>query len=639
MFAGDGRTRHPRHTRINLNGTTGMMDTGSRDRAPADASGSAFVRDALRRLGVRRFALGVHASAFPPGRWDAGFGAPLSEAGRRLLAFAARLGFNAVQLGPVGQVSPRNLSPYDGTAFARNTWSLDLAALATEEFANLLPRSVLEELHLDQDDSQRVQPARVERIMHRVLDACCARVALLRAERPGHFFLRDFERFRVEQRQWLEPNAFYDTAAARFGDDPDRFDPSVQALFEPGTPGVQRRAGARAEWAPMLERSELAQYLCHVQHAAFRTLARVNGLELWGDLQAGFSRRDYFLHRDCFAPRRSIGAPPSRTNPLGQPWGYPLLDPDQLDSADSPARQLFAARLGKLLSEHDGLRIDHPHGLVCPWIYRADDPDPSGAVRRGTRAFSSPDSSDPQLARWAIARRGDLNPAPRSRFGDDWVRQLDDAQISRYSRLFDVLIGLCGGRSIPDVLAAEVLSTCPYPLEQVLARHGLGRFRVTQKSDWNDPTDVYRTDQARVEDWVMLGTHDTPPIFPLAVEWVRDGGAVPRAMYLAERLILDAAEHPRAAAQFASSVRDLLCASLADLFLGPAKSVYVFVGDLFGSSEPFNRAGVVHPDNWTARLPENFEAVYAERLRAGHALDIVGALRLALTRRLHDPGP
>jgi hypothetical protein len=67
--------------------------------------------------------------------------------------------------------------------------------------------------------------------------------------------------------------------------------------------------------------------------------------------------------------------------------------------------------------------------------------------------------------------------------------------------------------------------------------------------------------------------------------------------------------------------------------------VYVFVGDLFGSSEPFNRAGVVHPDNWTARLPENFEAVYAERLRAGHALDIVGALRLALTRRLHDPGP
>jgi hypothetical protein len=34
-------------------------------------------------------------------------------------------------------------------------------------------------------------------------------------------------------------------------------------------------------------------------------------------------------------------------------------------------------------------------------------------------------------------------------------------------------------------------------------------------------------------------------------------------------------------------------------------------GDLFGEREPFNRAGVIHPDNWTARVPEDFEAVYA----------------------------
>ena len=65
----------------------------------------AFVRDALKRLGVRRFVLGVHASMFPPSAWDAGYGAPLSPAGQRLLKFAARLGFNALQLGPPGQIS------------------------------------------------------------------------------------------------------------------------------------------------------------------------------------------------------------------------------------------------------------------------------------------------------------------------------------------------------------------------------------------------------------------------------------------------------------------------------------------------------------------------------------------------------
>jgi hypothetical protein len=73
---------------------------------------------------------------------------------------------------------------------------------------------------------------------------------------------------------------------------------------------------------------------------------------------------------------------------------------------------------------------------------------------------------------------------------------------------------------------------------------------------------------------------------------------------------------------------------LADLFVSGAESVFVFIGDLFGEDTPFNRAGIVHPDNWTARLPDDFENVYAARLREGRALDIEAALRLALTRRL-----
>jgi hypothetical protein len=77
---------------------------------------------------------------------------------------------------------------------------------------------------------------------------------------------------------------------------------------------------------------------------------------------------------------------------------------------------------------------------------------------------------------------------------------------------------------------------------------------------------------------------------------------------------------------------------LADLFASEAESVFVFVGDLFGEREPFNRAGVIHPDNWTSRLPENFEELYDERLRDGRALDIVAALRMALTRRLTSRG-
>jgi 4-alpha-glucanotransferase len=594
----------------------------------------AFVREALKTLGIRRFVLGVHVSAFPPSAWDAGYGAPFSPAGQRLLAFATRLGFNALQLGPSGRISTANVSPYDGTAFARNTWSLELGALATDEFANLLSPEASEQLELGSNGSARIDPERVERTVHNALDACRARLAQLRTTHPHHPLLHDFDRFRLEQAPWLELNVAYEVLAERVGDDPSRFSSADRALFEADAAGRHRRAALRAACGPAIERSELAQYLCHVQHARFRELAREHGLALWGDLHVGFSHRDRFLYDNCFTPRWLLGAPPSRTNPDGQPWGYPVLDPDQLDDAGSPARQLLELRLRKLLSEYDGIRIDHPHGLVCPWIYRASDPDPHLAVRRGARAFESPDSQDADLARWAIARRGDLDPTVRAPYADDRVRHLDEAQVTRYSRAFDLVAGLASGRPLRDVFAAEVLSTCPYPLQRVLARHGLGRFRVTQKADPDRDGDVYRTEHARPEDWLMLGTHDTAPVFPVAVEWLRNGGAQARAAYLAARLIGDPAERDAAAAQMASSAGELLRGYLADLFVSRAESVFVFIGDLFGEYEPFNRAGIIHPDNWTARLPDDFEDVYVARLREGRALDVAAALRIALTRRL-----
>jgi 4-alpha-glucanotransferase len=592
-------------------------------------------RSQLERVGVRRFVLGVHASAFPPGSWDTGYGAPLSDAGQRLLRFAARLGFNALQVGPAGQVSTVNLSPYDGTAFARNTWSLGVRALAEDELARLLPADVIDRLGLGAVGTTRVQPHRVTHIISQVLDACCAGFQRLRTREPAHPLLREFDRFRLEQAPWLELNAACDALAERFGGDSKRVGPAVHALFGRGAPGQQGHAALREHLGPAFDRSELAQYLCHAQSASFRALARAEGLSLWGDLQVGFSERDRMLYSECFTPRWLLGAPPSRTNPEGQPWGYPVLDPDQLDSPDSPARRIFERRLRKMLSEHDGVRIDHPHGLVCPWIYRSSDQDASHAVRHGARAFESPRGPDHDLERWAIARPSDLNPRARSAFADDLVEHLDDAQVARYARLFDVLANLSDGRGgLREVFAAEVLSTSPYPLRRVLARHGLGRFRVTQKADTTDPDDVYRTDQARPEDWVMLGTHDTPPVFAVAAGWLHTRTAEARAAYLAARLIEDPAARPAAVARFASSAAELVSASFADLLASRAENVYVFVGDLLGETEPFNRAGIVHPDNWTARLPENFEDVYAQRVRDGRALDITAALTLAVTRKL-----
>jgi 4-alpha-glucanotransferase len=199
--------------------------------------------------------------------------------------------------------------------------------------------------------------------------------------------------------------------------------------------------------------------------------------------------------------------------------------------------------------------------------------------------------------------------------------------------LFDVLVETARRRGRDDGdIASEVLSTCPYPLQRVLARHHLGRFRVTQKADPADRGDPYRTDEAHPGDWVMVGTHDTPPIWR-----VIDGWSPARrsawAGYLATRLAPDSTLRPSLAEAFARDRRQLAGALFADLFVGPARRVSVFFPDLFGMTDVYNAPGTVDPANWTLRVPPDYRELHADRCARGEALDIAAALAMALRAR------
>src|ERR1043165_9774387 len=448
----------------------------------------------------------IHDVSFPsdPDE-DIGRGSPATKAAQRLFGYVKELGFTGVQLGPQGQTSRSNPSPYDGTIFSRNIGNIAVRSFRTggpfEGLVNHLEMHLLETFGPAQHSRAYVTSHGFVASAYRSLE---------RGARPDLRAQLD-EFVRIEQ-QWLIPDALHAALCKERDAGYRRWPGRDQDLWL--TNDRARLHELIDERKEAIEQYAFGQMLAHDEHKRVR---RVAGMQLYGDMQIGYADADAWRFAGTFLRGYLMGAPPSRTNPDGQPWGYPVLDPEQLTTK---AGALVVARAEKAFAEYDSIRIDHPHGLVCPWVYRSDDGIHAVAVREGARLFESPDLEDhPRLAAFAIARTEQIDRT-KPRYHDAWVTGLDDDQVARYAFLFDAIIHAAelAGRSRDDI-SCEVLSTMPAPLGAVLKRYGLGRWRVTQKANMDDVTDVYRTENAQPEDWVMLGNHDTAPIMTVIRGW------------------------------------------------------------------------------------------------------------------------
>lgn len=626
-----------------------------------------WVHRALETLGIDRFALIVFDSALPrDDAWDVGTGSPYSNLGRDVLALARTLGFNGIQLGPQGAVSRDFPSPYDGTAFSRNPLSI---ALETLEDALDAPGGPL--LGADEVESVlRARPSDAERRVHHAFaydaqSTLLATAAMHLARRAtttsGAPLLKRFRAWSQRNADWLVADGLYEVLCELNGvGDFERFRTDGERRHDRGLWRVDFRDAAsppggatsatsilgrplpperrervetlRRRHADALEQYAWIQFIAHEQHRVLHHWAAERGLELYGDLQVGHSRRDFWHFLGVFLEHYRLGAPPSRTNPEGQPWGQPVFDPELYlhGGQPGPVLRLLARRAEKLFAEYDRVRVDHPHGLVCPWVYRCNTPDDHAAVRSGARLFSSPDLDDhPELARHALVDASQID-RELPRHDDHSVRFVTPEQTSRFSACFDLLAGRAKARGGVDRLVCEVLSTQPTELQAVRRRHGLGRFRVTTKAKLDDATDVYRTENAEPEDWMLLGNHDTAPIWKLVEDWQRTGEAARQADYLATRLSPKGRDPAGFRRALAGDPSELAHAKLAELLTGRARNVLVSFSDLLGFVEPFNVPGSVSESNWAQRIGRNFRQEYGDLVAQGRALDVKRALRLAL---------
>ena len=549
--------------------------------------------DAARQaLGLKRLVLQIHDTSFPshPDE-DTGRGSPYSNGARDFFAFTKTLGFDGVQFGPQGQTSRGNKCPYDGRLFPNDFLSVALAPLVHDPYwRGLLPASSLERIVGGRPNGN---------------------------DRSHH------------THAWDEVSSAIDEAFATFR--------TRAAIDEPIDRDFAEFVNQNANWLVRdggqgQTRHAFVQFILHQQRHQLRE--NIDGLRLYGDLQVGMGPDDARQFASLFHPDYRIGAPPSRTNPEGQPWGYAVFHPEQV--ASGAAGQFLKERLARMLDGLDGLRIDHPHGLVCPWVYKANTGSDLAAVRSGARFYESFGLPDhPELAQYAIARVEQINEREK-RHADRRTFELDDEQVARFSILFDIVIDSvrAAGGDVTSDIACEVLSTLPYPLERVMQRHGLGRFRVIQKAQLDKPDDVYRIENSQSSDWIMMGNHDTPSIWLLARGWCDGSRGVEWAEYLAERLLIPSNQHDDFIRRTSREPGQLVQAIFTAMLASRASHVSVFFPDVFGITGFYNMPGIVNETNWTLRVPPNFAAVYEERRRRGEALDVAWCLQRAAEARV-----
>ena len=213
------------------------------------------VREALERLQVDNLVLAMHDGSFPADAGDdTGRGTPYSPAGRGLLRFVRRLGFDGLQLGPQGVTPEGSWSPYEGAAFSRSPLSISLAELADPQgpWGALLAPAFLAEIVEGRPagSGDRVPHAYVHRAHHEALRR--AHRALAERDSRGARELRGrLERFRSRNARWLEPDALFEALLLEHAGsswkqwkDPDRWLWTAGARrAQPGAASCARNTG------------------------------------------------------------------------------------------------------------------------------------------------------------------------------------------------------------------------------------------------------------------------------------------------------------------------------------------------------------------------------------------------------------
>ena len=279
-----------------------------------------------------------------------------------MMDFALSMGHRAIQLLPLDETGPDDLSPYS----AMSVMAIDPMYISISGFGGV-GRVVLGRARAAVGKGRFVP----RRVIRREKFALLERAYRASRARGGRGEGAQLEAFLEANSYWLGDYAMFRALKERFNWSSWETWPAQIAERDPAALESVRR-----ELAEPIEMYRYWQFIAHRQWSQMRAWASAHGALIGGDLAFSPQRdsAEVWANQDEFDLSRTVGAPPDAFNPKGQRWGLPTPNWNQMRAHGFKLLRARARRAGSL---YDLIRIDHVVGLYRTFNF-GPEPDAEG---------------------------------------------------------------------------------------------------------------------------------------------------------------------------------------------------------------------------------------------------------------------
>ncbi len=606
-----------------------------------DKKAKKIIKKALNVLGKKHLAFIAHANSFPSEEGkNTGFGNVNSNAAKNLMDYLSGI-FTDIQLGPSGKTKSIDASPYTGTIFSNNPLFIDLEQLTTKQWNNILSVETYNKITQNNPnkDTNKTAYSYIFNMQEEALKE--AYQNFIKSNNKD--LKKKFEKYKEKNKFWLEKDSLYEALIIEHNNDywPMWNSETDKSLFNPQNEEQKaqyskRIAELKEKYKIVIDYYSFCQFVISIQNEHSREYAKSKGMKMIADRQVAFSDRDNWAYQAYFLKGWCLGCPPDYFSEDGQMWGFPVMDPEKMFNKDGSLGEggiLMKQLYKKMFTENPGgVRIDHMVGLIDPWVYVSGK---KPKIEEGAgRLYSSPEH--PVLSKYAIAKEEDLNLEVEAD-KEERILKLTHEQIKQYGAFVEKIV-IAAAKEVglnKDSIVCEDLGTLTYPVVSVMKEYDLQGMKLIQFVVPEKPEHPYRCKNITPRSWAMVGTHDNEPIRMWADQTINTEAGYLNGKNLAQDLMPDATDEEKEACAVRCSKDSpyLTERKFVELFACKAENIQIFFTDLFGLYEVYNRPGTSGDQNWSLRIPNNYEEVYCNNLKTGVALNLPLILKLAIEAR------